>query len=76
MLKQAKMFFAAALAMVASALLAGPAMADGSDPISTVLSAVSISTVATTIAALALVLVAIKLTFKGPDVAARIIRKV
>lgn len=59
-----------------AALLASGAFAQASDPISTVLGSVSLTGIATTVAALALVLVAIKLTFKGPDVAARVIRKV
>lgn len=46
------------------------------DPVSTVLGAVSLTGIATTVAALALVIVAIALTFKGPDVAKRVIKKV
>lgn len=45
-------------------------------PIDTVLATVDFSGVATTIAAAALVIVAIALTFKGPDVAKRLVRKV
>lgn len=59
-----------------SALGMGVASATGTDPIGTVLGAVDLTTVASAVAAIALLLVGIKLTFKGPDVAARVIRKV
>ena len=46
------------------------------DPISTILASVDLSGIAIKVAAAALVVVVIALTFKGPDVAKRVIRKV
>lgn len=46
------------------------------DPISTILDSVDLSGIAVKVAAAALVVVVIALTFKGPDVAKRVIRKV
>lgn len=44
--------------------------------ITTMLTAVDLSTVATAVTAIALIVVAIALVFKGPDIAKRVIRKV
>lgn len=71
-----KKMFAFLVAGLVSLLSATGVFAQATDPISTVLGAVSLGTIATTVAALALVIVAIALTFKGPDVAKRVIRKV
>lgn len=70
-----KMYVLAALAMV-SGLFAESAMATGTDPISVALAAVDLTAVAASIAVIALLVIAIALTFKGPDVAKRVIRKV
>lgn len=61
------------------ALALGSAMAfaqDTGNPIVTILDSITLAGVAAAIAALALIIVAIALTMKGPDVAKRIIRKV
>ncbi len=55
--------------------LSGMAMATG-DPISTVLDSVDLTGITTKVAAAALVVVIIAMTFKGPDVAKRVVRKV
>lgn len=55
--------------------LSGAAMAQATG-IDAVLAAVGLSGIETTVTALALVIVAIALVFKGPDLAKRIIRKV
>ncbi|WP_454914137.1 hypothetical protein [Variovorax gossypii] len=54
----------------------GAFAADGDNPIVTVINSISLAGVAAAIAVLALVVVTIALTMKGPDVAKRIIRKV
>lgn len=46
------------------------------DGITTALTAVDLSGVATAVGAIALIVVAIALVFKGPDIAKRVIRKV
>lgn len=71
-----KSFRAIGVLAAGSVLASGAFAQTATDPITTVLGAVSLTGIATTVAALALVLVAIKLTFKGPDVAARVIKKV
>lgn len=63
------------------ALLGGSAMALTSrafavDGITSALAAVDLSGVATAVGAIALVIVAVALIFKGPDIAKRVIRKV
>ena len=62
----------AALAVSASSF----AQATGGDGITAALDAVDLSGVATIVGAAALVIVAIALVFKGPDLAKRVIRKV
>jgi uncharacterized membrane protein len=57
-----------------AAAVASPAMA--ADGITAALAAVDLSGIATAIGALALVIIAIALVFKGPDIAKRVIRKV
>lgn len=67
----------ARLATVAAAGLASVnAFAVGGDGITAALDAVDLSGVATAVGAIALVVVAIALVFKGPDIAKRVIRKV
>lgn len=58
-----------------TALVASQAHAAG-DGITAALGAVDLSGVATAVGAVALVIVAIALVFKGPDIAKRVIRKV
>jgi hypothetical protein len=66
-----------ALVMAAAATASVGAFAQTAEnPIITVLNSITLAGVAAAIAALALVIVAIALTMKGPDVAKRIIRKV
>ena len=69
---------AVATAVGMSAILAsGTAMAQAAaNPIVTLLGAIDLTTVSAAVAVIALVLVGIKLTFKGPDVAGRVIKKV
>lgn len=75
--KQAARYGSQALVVVGTSMaMFTQAHAVGTDPISVLLATISLADVAIAIAAIAVVLVAIKLTFKGPDVAARVIRKV
>lgn len=69
--------YGAKLAFVAApvAVLSNSAHA-AVDPISTLLATVDLTTISVSVAAIAVLLVGIKLTFKAPDVAARVIRKV
>ena len=46
------------------------------DPITTALNAVDLSAVAAAVAVISLLVIAVALTFKGPDIAKRVIRKV
>lgn len=68
------MYARLALFAAAAGSLASPAFAV--DGITTALTAVDLSGVATAVGAVALVIVAIALVFKGPDIAKRVIRKV
>ncbi|WP_418132683.1 hypothetical protein ABL849_22830 [Variovorax sp. 375MFSha3.1] len=73
----ARKYGSKALAVAALATASVGAFAQTSEnPIVTVLNSVSLAGVAAAIAALALIIVAIALTMKGPDVAKRMIRKV
>ena len=71
----ARKYGARVLAVAGGTLAGGAAMAQ-TNPIVTVLDSVTLDGIAAAVAAAALVVVAIALTFKGPDVAKRIIRKV
>lgn len=74
---QARKYGSKALAVAALGIASSGAFAQtAGNPIVTVLDAVGLTGVSASIAALALVIVAIALTMKGPDVAKRIIRKV
>lgn len=74
---QARKYGSKALALAALGTASVGAFAQEADnPIVTTLGAVGLGGVAAAIAALALTVVAIALTMKGPDVAKRIIRKV
>lgn len=70
----------AARGFVRGAAVAGLGLASVSafavDGITTALTAVDLSGVATAVGAIALIVVAISLVFKGPDIAKRVIRKV
>ena len=76
--KQAQKFGAKALAVAGVATLgASSAFAQAAgNPITTMLDSVDIGGVATAVAAIGLLIVGVALTFKGPDVAKRVIRKV
>lgn len=76
--KQAQKFGAKALAVAGVATLgASSAFAQAaSNPIVTMLDSVDLGGVATAVAAIGLLIVGVALTFKGPDVAKRVIRKV
>lgn len=66
-------------AMLASGALVGSVgafAADGDNPIVVVIQSIGLAGVAAAIAALALVIVTIALTMKGPTVAKRVINKV
>lgn len=76
--KQAQKYGSRALALVAAAGASTAAMAQeaGDNPLVTMLNAIGLSGTQAAVAALGLVIVGITLTFKGPDVAKRIIRKI
>lgn len=66
-----------ALAIAALATMTGAASAaEGGNPIVELLGGISLSGVAAAVMAVCVVVVAIALTMKGPDVAKRVIRKV
>ena len=62
------------LALAAVTLASSGAMA-ASDGISAAMGAVDFTTVSTLLASVCLVVVAVKLIFKGPDIAGRVIKK-
>lgn len=64
------------LAGMSALTLGAMSHAQAADGITAALSAVDLSGVATAVGAVALVIVAIALVFKGPDIAKRVIRKV
>ena len=68
------MFARVALLSGLSALAVAPAFA--ADGITAALTAVDLTGVATAVGAIALIIVAIALVFKGPDIAKRVIKKV
>ena len=66
-----------ALALMAAATVASVAhAAPGDDPLLDVLNSISITGIAAAVGVLALGIVAIALTFKGPDLGKRVIRKI
>jgi hypothetical protein len=74
---QARKYGSKVLAVMALGTASVGAFAQAADnPIVTVLAGVSLAGVAAAIAALALIVVAIAMTMKGPSVAKRIIRQV
>lgn len=66
----------ARVSLISAATLAVASNAFAVDGITSALAAVDLSGVATAVGAIALVVVAIALVFKGPDIAKRVIRKV
>lgn len=69
--------YLSAFVVAALAAAASPAMAQVAvNPIVTLIESVDLTTVAAAIGVVALLVVAIALTLKGPDVAKRVIRKV
>lgn len=64
------------LAAFSAAAAAGSSAFAVTDPISTMLATVDLTTVSVTIAAICVLVVGIALTFKSPDIAKRVIRKV
>jgi len=72
----ARKYGSKALALVALGAGSASVFAQETNPIITLLNSITLTGVAAAIAALALIIVAIALTMKGPDVAKRIIRKV
>lgn len=66
----------ARLSLLTAAALGMANQAFAVDGITTALTAVDLSGVATAVGAVALIIVAIALVFKGPDIAKRVIRKV
>ena len=76
-LNTARKYGSRALALVAASTASMGAFAQASaNPIVTLIEGVDLSTVAAAVLAVAVIVVAIALTFKGPDVAKRVIRKV
>ena len=73
----ARKYGSRALALVAASTASVGAFAQAAaNPIVTLIEGVDLSTVAAAVMAVAVIVVAIALTFKGPDVAKRVIRKV
>lgn len=71
-----KLLAAQTLAVIGAAGFSVAHAAAGDNPIVTLISSVDLATVAAAVAAVSLLIVGIALTFKGPDVAKRVIRKV
>lgn len=75
-MKHLKSMYLSAMAFVA-AVISAPVMAQtAANPIVTMLESVDMTAVAAAVGVIALLIIAIALTFKGPDVAKRVIRKV
>lgn len=74
--KQAQNFGSKALAVAAVATMGASSAFAQTNPITTMLESVDLAGVAAAVAAVGLIIVAVALTFKGPDVAKRVIRKV
>ncbi|MGJ7569629.1 hypothetical protein ACSFBX_03745 [Variovorax sp. RB2P76] len=72
----ARKYGSKALVMAAAATASVGAFAQETNPIITLLNGITLTGVAAAILALAVIVVSIALTMKGPDVAKRIIRKV
>lgn len=72
----ARKYGSKALALAAASTASVGAFAQATNPIVTLIQGVDLSTVAAAVMAVAVIVVAIALTFKGPDVAKRVIRKV
>lgn len=72
----ARKYGSKALALAAASTASVGAFAQSTNPIVDLINGVDLSTVAAAVMAVAVIIVAIALTFKGPDVAKRVIRKV
>lgn len=72
----ARKYGSKALVLAAATTASVGAFAQATNPIVTLIEGVDLSTVAAAVLAVAVIVVAIALTFKGPDVAKRVIRKV
>lgn len=72
----ARKYGSKALVLAAATTASVGAFAQATNPIVTLIQGVDLSTVAAAVLAVAVIVVAIALTFKGPDVAKRVIRKV
>ena len=72
----ARKYGSKALVLAAATTASVGAFAQATNPIVTLIEGVDLSTVAASVLAVAVIVVAIALTFKGPDVAKRVIRKV
>ena len=72
----ARKYGSKALVLAAATTASVGAFAQATNPIVTLINGVDLSTVAAAVLAVAVIVVAIALTFKGPDVAKRVIRKV
>lgn len=72
----ARKYGSKALVLAAATTASLGAFAQATNPIVTLIQGVDLSTVAAAVLAVAVIVVAIALTFKGPDVAKRVIRKV
>ena len=72
----ARKYGSKALVLAAATTASVGAFAQATNPIVTLIEGVDLSTVAAAVMAVAVIVVAIALTFKGPDVAKRVIRKV
>ena len=72
----ARKYGSKAAILAGASALATSAMAQSTNPIITLLGEVDLTAVAAAVLAICVIVVAIALTFKGPDVAKRVIRKV
>lgn len=72
----ARKYGSKALVLAAATTASVGAFAQATNPIETLINGVDLSTVAAAVLAVSVIVVAIALTFKGPDVAKRVIRKV
>ena len=71
-----KKFMFARIALLSGLSVLAVAPAFAADGITAALTAVDLTGVATAVGAIALIIVAIALVFKGPDIAKRVIKKV
>lgn len=67
---------AKAAAGVSTALVGAAAMAQATDPVTTLFAAISLTTVAASVVAIGVIIVGISMAFKGTDLAKRGVKKV